>query len=100
MRETLSFIRVTGKRNDTTIEVYSLSTCGFCKRAIAFLDAKGYSYSYVHLDTLPLDQKTTVKRELHETFGKAVAFPYAIFNHTDALVGFVEAEWLAKLGLQ
>ena len=34
-------------------KVYGTTTCGFCKRATALLQERGYSYSYQSLDNEP-----------------------------------------------
>jgi len=99
MREKLEYTKVSGTRTEPQIVVFSLSTCGFCKRAMTYLENCGIAYSYVHLDKVPLDQKTIVKKELQESFNTAVAFPFVIINDSEPLVGFVEADWKEKLGL-
>ena len=40
----LPFIVKEGTRKDHDITVYALSTCGFCKKAMAFLEDKGFAY--------------------------------------------------------
>lgn len=100
MRESLDYTTVPGERQDRSITVFSLSTCGFCKRAVSFLENNGFAYSYIHLDKVSLDQKTAVKRELQEQFGTAVAFPFAIIDDKDYLIGFIEADWKAVLGVE
>lgn len=99
MREKLEYIKVDGRKKDMNVVVFSLSTCGFCKRAMGFLESNGIEYSYVHLDKIPLDQKTVVKKELQESYGSAVAFPFVIINDSETIVGFVEADWKARFGI-
>jgi glutaredoxin-like protein NrdH len=99
MREKLEYTKVDGRRAEPQIVVFSLSTCGFCKRAMTFLENQGFAYQYIHLDKVPLDQKTSVKKELQENFNTAVAFPFVLINDKDTLVGFVEADWKARFGI-
>ncbi|MBU0936714.1 MAG: glutaredoxin [Spirochaetes bacterium] len=99
MRETLEYTTVEGDKKQPAIVVFSLSTCGFCKRALVFLETNHFAYSYAHLDKITLDQKTAIKKELLDEFGTAVAFPFVIFDGKEALVGFVEEEWKKKLGI-
>ena len=99
MIETLEYQTVAGERADKGITVYALSTCGFCKRALAWLDANKFAYRYVHMDKLPVDQKNEAKRELKERYGQDVAFPYAVIDGEKALVGFVESDWKSEFGL-
>lgn len=88
-----------GDRDDPEIVVYALSTCGFCKRALAFLDGKGFSYKYVYVDLLPLETKNAVKQSLLERFGEHVAFPFAVIGDRAYLVGFIEPDWRKTLGV-
>ena len=37
----LPFERKIGQKSDRNIVVYALSTCGFCKKAMSFLDEEG-----------------------------------------------------------
>ena len=85
----------TNKRHD--VEVYALSTCGFCKRALTFLDACKIEYSYIHMDKIPLETKTEAKRILKERFKQDVAFPFAVVDDREPLVGFIEADWKRTL---
>jgi len=78
--------------------VYALSTCGFCKRALAFLDSNQFTYKYLYVDLIPIDVKNTIKQELKERFKENVAFPFVVIDDKKYLVGFIEADW--KLTLQ
>jgi len=98
MLETLSYTSVDGNRKDHAITLYALSTCGFCKRAMAFLGTKGFAYRYIHVDDLSLDAKSEVKRELKERFHADIAFPFAVIDGERHLVGFIEADWASTLG--
>ena len=98
MLETLNYTSVDGSRKDRSITLYALSTCGFCKRAMAFLNAKGFAYRYVYVDDLSLDVKNQVKRELKERFRADVAYPFAVIDGGRHLVGFIEPDWAAALG--
>jgi len=99
MIETLSLTDVPGPNAGRTVTVYALSTCGFCKRALAFLGAKGIAYRYIYMDQLPLDTKNEAKRELKEMFKVDIAFPFAVIDGKEHLVGFIEADWARTLGL-
>jgi glutaredoxin-like protein NrdH len=98
MLDTLAYTDVAGSRSGPEITVYALSTCGFCKRALAWLDAKGLAYRYVHLDLVPLEVKSEAKRILKERFKADIAFPFAVIDGKSHLVGFIEADWSKTLG--
>jgi len=97
--DTLNYSSVEGSRNDKDIVIYSLSTCGFCKRAMTYLKDKGFSYRYIHLDQTPLETKSEVKRLLKASFNEDVAFPFAVIDKESYLVGFIEEDWKRTLGL-
>ncbi len=95
--QNLPVVTKQGTRNDHSIMVYALSTCGFCKRALAFLDTNNFSYRYLYVDLIPVDVKNTIKQELKERFKENVAFPFAVIDDKKYLVGFIEADWRATL---
>lgn len=99
MLDTLDYVSVPGSVRDHDITIYALSTCGFCKRAIAFLNDRKVAYRYIHVDSIPLETKTEVKRLLKEKFKEDVAFPFAVIDGDKHLVGFIEADWKLTLGL-
>lgn len=97
--QNLPVVSKTGARNDHDIMVYALSTCGFCKRALGFLESNDFSYRYLYVDLIPLDVKNRIKQELKERFKENVAFPFAVIDEKKHLVGFIEADWTLTLGL-
>lgn len=99
MLDTLNYTDVPGSRADHDITVYALSTCGFCKRAIAYLKAKDVAYRYVYMDNVPLETKNATKKILKERFKADVAFPFAVIDGDKHLVGFIEPDWTKTLGL-
>jgi glutaredoxin len=88
-----------GTKGEHAITVYALSTCGFCKKALAFLDENGFSYRLLHVDLIPLETKNELKAILKARFNENVAFPFAIIDDTSHLVGFIRPDWEKTLGL-
>jgi glutaredoxin len=99
MLETLEYTSVDGARKDHDIVVFALSTCGFCKRSMSFLNDNGFAYRYIYVDRIPLETKTEVKRILKERYKDDVAFPFATVDGKDHLVGFIEPDWKKTLGV-
>jgi glutaredoxin len=99
MIDTLKFEHRDGEKTSPLITVYALSTCGFCKRSMAFLEANGFAYRCIYLDKIPLDHKTEVKKELKEKYKTDIAFPFATIGDTEHLVGFIEVDWKKTLGI-
>lgn len=99
MLETLAYTDVPGSKNIHIVTVYALSTCGFCKRALGYLNSKGVAYRYVYMDHVPLETKNETKKILKDRFKENVAFPFAVVDGDKHLVGFIEPDWAKTLGL-
>ena len=71
-------------------KVYGTTTCGYCKRATALLQEKGYSYNYYSLDDEP-----ELMQALQEEYGWRTV-PMIIFidalndNETTFIGGFTD----------
>jgi glutaredoxin-like protein NrdH len=99
MLDTLNYTEVPGSRAEHKVVVFALSTCGFCKRALAFLNAHSIAYRYVYMDKVTLETKNAAKKELKELFLEDVAFPFAVIDGDKHLVGFIEPDWASTLGI-
>ena len=99
MLETLAYTPIAGAKTEPPITVFALSTCGFCKRAMRFLDEHDFAYRYIHIDKIPLETKTELKKELKEKYKADIAFPFAMVGDSDHLVGFIEVDWKRTLGI-
>lgn len=99
MIESLQYTHVQGKKTEPLVTVYALSTCGFCKRSMSFLEANGFAYRFIYLDSIPVETKNEAKRELKEKYKADVAFPFATIGDSGHLVGFIEVDWKRTLGL-
>jgi glutaredoxin len=95
----LAYTQIEGTQRDHDIVVYALSTCGFCKRALAYLEEKDIAYKYIYVDQLPIETKNEIKAILRERFKENVAFPFAVIDDTAHLVGFIKPDWIRTLGL-
>ncbi|HSV56142.1 MAG TPA: glutaredoxin domain-containing protein [Magnetospirillaceae bacterium] len=99
MLDSLEYTRIAGADRRHSVVIYSLSTCGFCKRAMSFLGTHGIEYCYIHMDKIPLETKTEAKKALKAKFNQDVAFPFAVVDDREPLVGFIEADWKRTLEL-
>jgi hypothetical protein len=48
--EEIEYTTVPGINNDHKLRLYALSTCAFCKKAMMYLEEKGYGFQYIYLD--------------------------------------------------
>ena len=96
----VEFTMVHGESNGHELKLFALSTCGFCKRAIAFLKDNGVGYSFVYVDRLPVGEKKRIKDEFYKLFMTRMMFPAMVIDGTDTIVGFTEETWKQKLGVK
>lgn len=94
MHENLEFIKEEGEKNPCDIQVYALSTCGFCKRGLDFLRENGLTFRYIYVDQLQSDTRMKIKRDLRDKFEERLGFPFVVIDGGDkVMVGFKEEKW-------
>jgi glutaredoxin-like protein NrdH len=93
VEEKLKFTVQEGKDSRHDLTVYALSTCGYCKRALAYLQEKSLAFRYVYIDLLPPDVKTELKDELKEKFQRTLLFPFLVVDGKEATAGFDQEKW-------
>ena len=80
-----------------SVELYTLSTCPWCRKAKAFLDAKRVDYSYIDYD---LADEVTQARIQEEMLARAAsAFPFAKIDD-DFIVGYNPEAYARLLELE
>jgi len=90
---------VEGKKTSPHLVVLALSTCGFCKRAMTFLQEQGFSFEYLHLDQISPEDKAAIKEQFKSEFELNLAFPTLVIDGKEIIIGFIEVKWREKLGL-
>lgn len=68
-----------------TVELYTLSTCPWCKKAKAFLDGKRIEYTYIDYDLAEHDVQSRIQEEMLAK--NAHSFPFAKIGD-DFIVGY------------
>jgi glutaredoxin-like protein NrdH len=96
----VDFTKVPGDSGGYDLKLFALSTCGFCKRAIAFLKEKGVGYSYVYVDMLGVGVKRRIKDEFYKRFMTRMLYPAMVIDGNDTLIGFTEETWKQRLGVK
>jgi glutaredoxin-like protein NrdH len=74
-----------------------LSTCGFCKKALEFLDEHSIEYDYIFTDRINPDDKARLKEEYKKQFGGRLLYPTAIIDGKEILTGFIKPSWVNAL---
>ena len=79
------------------VELYTLSTCPWCRKAKAFLDDRGAEYSYIDYDLA--DEGTQARIQEEMLARHACAFPFATIGD-DFIVGYNPDAYARLLDLE
>ncbi|HUU88995.1 MAG TPA: glutaredoxin family protein [Candidatus Glassbacteria bacterium] len=94
MLEELEYTIDEGENTPFNITVYALSTCGFCKRGLAFLRDNKIKFRYIFVDMIGQDLRLRTKKELSDKYNERIGFPFVVLNDGETiLVGFKEEKW-------
>ena len=63
----------------TNIQLYTLSTCVYCKRLKKYLKDYGYEFDYVDVDTLSGSEREEALLKVME-LNPSISFPTAVVN--------------------
>ncbi len=80
-------VKVDGKRKEPKLFLYTLSTCGWCKKTKEFLKENEMTYEYVDVDKVNRDEQKEVIIELKKR-GAPLAFPIIIIDDEQLISGF------------
>ena len=80
-------VKVEGKRNEPKLFLYTLSTCGWCKKTKELLKDNGMAYEYVDVDKVTKDEQKEVITELKKR-DVPLAFPIIIVDDEHVISGF------------
>ena len=81
--------------NRGDIFLYTLSTCGWCKKMKAFLNEQGLEYRYVDVDLVHPSEEKPVMEEVRR-WNPQCTFPTVVVNKSACFSGF-QPEKLAGL---
>ena len=72
------------------VKIYTLSTCGWCKKLKALLNDLGIDYDYVDVDKLSPDDMEKAREEVKK-YNPRCSFPTMVIDGgKDVIVGFHE----------
>ncbi|MCK5587553.1 MAG: glutaredoxin family protein [Candidatus Lokiarchaeota archaeon] len=101
MSSEIEFIHVLGNNKSRKVTLYALSTCGFCKRALAFLRENSIDFRYVFVDYLEKKVVGDLREELKEKSGRRhIVYPFLIVDDAPILVGFNEVNYKAFFNIE
>ena len=84
--ETLS-TKVEGKEKSQEIQIFTLSTCMWCKKCKRFLQEKDVEYNYIDMDKIQYAHKKQILDFLSITYKERISYPFVICDGK-AIVGY------------
>ncbi len=99
MFEQVDFTAVPGTKTEHDIAILALSTCGFCKRGMEFLQAQHFAYRFIYLDLIPPELKQQVKEEFKTKFQSSLSYPALVLDRQKMTIGFIKRHWEELLGI-
>ncbi|MDW7776419.1 MAG: glutaredoxin family protein [Methanosarcinales archaeon] len=81
----------------TNIQLYTLSTCVYCKGLKKFLRDNGFEFDYIDVDTLSGSEREKVLMKVME-LNPSISFPTAVINGK-VIVGYDKEKIIRVLGI-
>ena len=89
---------VEGSNSKNKVMIYTLSTCGWCKKLKELLNENSIKYEYIDLDKCSKEDQKTAVDQLKER-KLPVAFPITIINDEKVIQGYKKDQLLEALGI-
>ena len=86
----LEFTHVPGSTRNRIV-LYTLSTCGWCRKTKHLLEELGIGYDYVDVDLLEGPRNNEAKEDIVK-WNPRCSFPTLVVNGEKCIVGFDEEE--------
>ncbi|QRN86317.1 glutaredoxin family protein [Clostridia bacterium] len=80
------WIHVDGNEG-VTLQLYALSTCGWCKKTKDLLNEHGVAYDYVFVDNLDSSDQEKALEEM-VSYVSEQAFPLLVIDGKDSIQGY------------
>ena len=90
--------KVEGTKNTHRVFLYTLSTCGWCKRTKELLEEKDVSYEYLDVDVLKAEERKAAIEDLHKR-NAPLGFPIIIIDDKELISGYQPEKILGALEL-
>ncbi len=83
----MKFNKIEGK-NVSEIKMFTLSTCGWCKKTKQYLKDLDLEFYYIDIDSLEGQDRDEAEKELAK-WNPAMSFPTIVVNNSECIVGFL-----------
>ena len=90
--------KVDGKNKKNKVFLYTLSTCGWCKKTKELLKEKEIAYEYLDLDQADKENQKAAVEEL-KAKNLPIGFPIIMINEDKVIQGYKRDEILEALEL-
>lgn len=86
------------RKDKGKVLVYTLSTCGWCKKVKAYLKTNKIAYDYIDVDMLEGDERDKVLIEIRK-WNHRTSFPTIVIDNNRCIVGYDEEKMKQELNL-
>ncbi len=90
--------KVDGDKKEHKVFLYTLSTCGWCKKTKELLKEKGIAYEYLDVDVLKAEERKAAIEDLQKR-NAPLGFPIIIIDDKQLISGYQLEKILGALGL-
>ena len=90
--------KVDGEKKNHKVFLYTLSTCGWCKKTKELLKEKGVAYEYLDVDALKAEERKAAIEDLHKR-NAPLGFPVIIIDDKELISGYQPEKILGVLEL-
>ena len=85
-------VQVPGINRAHKVSIYTLSTCGWCRKMKELLKALGIDYEYIDLDLLSGDERERAREKLRQ-YNPRISTPTLVIDDgKEVIIGFKEDE--------
>jgi len=83
---------VSGEKNEREVKVFTISTCGWCKKVKNLLKSLDVEFEYVDIDQVEGEEKEEIRKELKEYNSKMSCPTLVIDEGEEIIIGFKKDE--------
>lgn len=94
----MSIIKVEGKKKDHKVFLYTLSTCGWCKKTKQFLKDNEVEYEYIDVDKCTREERQKVIADI-KARKTSMGFPLGIIDDEILISGYKVDKYKEALGI-
>ena len=91
-------VKVEGRNKTHTVFLYTLSTCGWCRKTKEYLKQNDVAHEYVDVDKATKEEQKTIVQELKDK-KVPVAFPVIIIDEDTIITGYKQQAIKEALGI-